>query len=396
MVQLERINLYVEKVDIIERFCLFDFISDREFLYFRNRGDVTEEMTVSVRTPTMLLVQKFELPQISFSEGDIVSIDAKVMLKLQFTYNQGTNVIAFEINSDNNVRSLLNNISVIRYGRRMYEHLSGTHPCNPCSLNNLNGQANIEVIDVGQGSWNRISSGSFDTIFDCGCSMFYSRAKCTEIIQQRGGIPRLGKRTTLIISHWDIDHYNLLCALEDYDLENFCCVFVPDMLISLTSKHVFKRLFDNCQYLNVIEEKRGKSTGLAKVYEGDYFIVWSGFRCKNINKSGLALGIHGDKDMFIFSADHTYKQLWDVMYNDLISIDSDMRMNFVVPHHGGNAGAIGTKKPICAGKAIVSTGKNNYRHPQEGVRRYLCDRMDFEWIRTDWERDDIKYSVTLA
>ena len=54
-----------------------------------------------------------------------------------------------------------------------------------------------------------ISGEYCDTVFDCGASIFYSRNYCRNLIDNNSGLPRRHIRTSLIISHWDVDHYNL-------------------------------------------------------------------------------------------------------------------------------------------------------------------------------------------
>ena len=66
-------------------------------------------------------------------------------------------------------------------------------------------------------------------------------------------------------------------------------------------------------------------------------------------------------------------------------------LNIVVPHHGGYCGKAKIKIPfpLKTGLAVISVGKNSYKHPNQScIDAYTT--MGFEVERTDWERKNIK------
>ena len=52
-------------------------------------------------------------------------------------------------------------------------------------------------------------------LFDFGASILSSKVDHKAIIDQHTDIFEKGKELYLVISHWDADHYNLLCLLGD-------------------------------------------------------------------------------------------------------------------------------------------------------------------------------------
>ena len=102
--------------------------------------------------------------------------------------------------------------------------------------------------------------------------------------------------------------------------------------------------------------------------------------------------VKGDCDAVILSADHSNYQIWDCIY-PLSVQGACSKMNIVVPHHGGDCGKINVKYlSEQAGVAVVSVGKNGYKHPQQKtIDTY--NNFGFEIKRTDWERTDIVIHV---
>lgn len=85
----------------------------------------------------------------------------------------------------------------------------------PCALSGLSENFNIIVWDVGQGNTNCISDEHNLTIFDFGSSIYYSKEKQKTIVNEHIDFINMHDRISLVISHWDIDHYNLLCSVSD-------------------------------------------------------------------------------------------------------------------------------------------------------------------------------------
>ncbi len=251
----------------------------------------------------------------------------------------------------------------------------------------------ICVADVGQGSTNFIKNGTNLTIFDFGTSIYAKKIDMHNIISMHSPYFINSCKIFLVISHWDCDHYNLLTAVDDKFLKNIFCAYIPDKYITLTSKNVVNRLTCNCKKIVFFSSpvKKGKKSGMQSIFKSKSYEFFIGEKDNKKNKSGLALVVYGSHSSIVFSADHTNYQIWNCMYPN---IEKKSVFHIVIPHHGGNCGKIMTKSiyPEKAGKAIVSVGKNFYRHPsQKTLDMYLT--LGFEVIRTDWERHDVIISL---
>ncbi len=182
----------------------------------------------------------------------------------------------------------------------------------PCTLESLSDEIKIEVVDVGQGSTNLIQSNKRLTIFDFGASIFASKTELKRIADKIAYKFDVSSKPSLIISHWDCDHYNLLTVLDDTWLSTLCCVFFSAEVISLTSKQVVKRLLNNCNYICTFKSsslKKG-TTGIVPIISSNNYVLYIGGKSKSTNKSGLALVIKSTTDITILGADHNNKQIW--------------------------------------------------------------------------------------
>lgn len=404
------IHLYVEKFDRYENFILLDFVSDSEFLNFAKQLDysINKQQYFS----SMLLLDQVALKEGPFpKEGAVYKVPMAFLLELRGNYSfysEGQSAVfafKYEGNPVNSVRDrqdlprlFQQEVSALPFTY----NLSSTWKGAPCGAESLNQDIEVVVKQVGQGSWNEIKSqGRCRVVFDLGGSIFYSKDEVKALL----GNDPFKDNPTLIISHWDIDHYNLLAVASDDDLKKLCCIYVPSESISRTSKQMAKRLEKNCQYLCAIESlstrKLKRRVSLNVEYQGAQYVLMAGEASKNKNLSGLALIVWNNNSCMFFCADHSYQQVFQDMKTAFSEATKKLiakkamlggghACHMVVPHHGGNAGKINNSYFFeVPGKALVSTGKNNYGHPFECVRTEMCD-MGFQWIRVDFSKGDIK------
>ena len=78
------INLYVEKY--VEGTLLLDFITEKDFLYFKYRGEEIESITVDSYTPSMLLIHNVNIKEIH--EGDIIAIPKCFLIEIGYMERQ--------------------------------------------------------------------------------------------------------------------------------------------------------------------------------------------------------------------------------------------------------------------------------------------------------------------
>lgn len=403
-------RLYVEDYNRFTGELWLDFVDANEFNYFNYLGDtVSEEKLYSYR-PSMIYVHSIK-NDVRFRNGNVLVVPMKRLLDLkmlQFQTNDKPQELPLIVNMTVSGETFfhvldLDSISVSKKNvghtedyldEAIKRQLNTSWNGNPCNLENLTSDFVVKVWDVGQGNTNSISDGNQLTIFDMGCSKNYTEKEYRKIWKCHADYINAHNSPTLIISHWDVDHCNLLCSADDDFFTNLCCAFVPSNYYpTLTSKQILYRMTKLCHCVKSIapikkKVQRGKNH-LHSIFQGPHYTLYSGESCKSKNNSGLALRVFGQDVSVFLTADHSNAQVWGDMYQDY----SNNELNIVVPHHGSaNCGRLSIPQSSNYNRAVISVGKNNYKHPQQGViDKYTA--AGFEVLRTDWERDDIDIVV---
>lgn len=387
MLDIKKVHLYVEKINKYQGIMLLDFIYEREFLYIKYKGDVTDNKRMNINEPSMLLVHNIEFKNKKINEGDVIVLetDTKDFFKEFCSYNQDIDesaTICFNINLNDDF-----DYSKLRYviedGKKFIINKESTNFCGQGALENIGATSLVCVRDVGESNCNMIFDEKNCVLFDCGASIFYSD-KSLKLVKDKNDKITDGKITTLIISHWHIDHCNILKMYEDKDIKHFCCVFVPNNNVSLTSKNILKKLKRHCSCVNVVGPSKIKKH-LEIVYSGMNCCLWTAENKKSLNSTGLSLCFFGENSVCFFPADHSYEQLWEMYFSG--PLFKSLEVNVIVPHHGGNGGKMKTIG-LNAKKAVVSVGKNNYFHPNNESLKYLLS-LGFKLKRTDYDGDCI-------
>ena len=80
----EKVHLYVEKYSRRYGEILLDFLSEKEFLYFRSNGQIESNMHLSSEEhePTMLLIHNFEAPNTNIREGGMITTDMRRLIEI--------------------------------------------------------------------------------------------------------------------------------------------------------------------------------------------------------------------------------------------------------------------------------------------------------------------------
>jgi beta-lactamase superfamily II metal-dependent hydrolase len=384
-------RFYVEKYDKYEKFILLDFIYEEDFYAFcESISKIVDIVKQDLYWSSMILINNISLNNIK--EGQILFIDDSVILNLREYINDIFNVkksstatvfISFKSNKQfesNFIVEQPKNDDYDVYTDNTYWHNT------PCSLLRVPNQ--VTVFDVGQGSWNKISSDDTVTYFDMGASVYYSYDKLRTLLDLNF---KKNIKTSVIISHWDIDHYNLLNVMTDDELKSICCIFIPNKSISLTSKKIAKKLLTVCSYVVTIEEskmrKRSRFISMDEVFSNKSFKLFTGESSSSKNKSGLLLVLFGKQENVVLSADHSNYQVFNDVYDSFDNLLKSKPTNIIVPHHGGNAGSFkNIVHVVNPNRAIVSTGKNNYGHPFNNTRMFYTSE-NFIWMVTEYEND---------
>jgi beta-lactamase superfamily II metal-dependent hydrolase len=241
-----------------------------------------------------------------------------------------------------------------------------------------NSKIEVSIYDVGQGNWNEILfNEEFLIVYDLGASSSqifnktYNRVALPQ--NRRFTINSIleddySLKKVLIISHWDIDHYNGIFEIDDEIIKSFSLCIVPKRLENDTMRRAFKKLTANNSNVYSIEMNpkgtgAGATSRLTPLYSSDLLKIYKGTNCSDRNKRGLLLSLHVNNTDFIFPADHHYNQI----NTFIIPNCTNDELNIVVPHHGGHANDLGLISSWTNCKhSIISSGAK-YGHPFKKV-----------------------------
>ncbi len=228
------------------------------------------------------------------------------------------------------------------------------------------------VYDVGQGNWNEVVlDGQAVLVYDLGCT--YTATPDEMSSKLRIAVQRyLTDKPILVLSHWDLDHYALLKAIENPEsLFSFALVRTPPP--TLTARMIFSRLR---QKLGVRFSSTGGATlprqkpNPLELYTrfSQQLFIYRARQNSSRNMSGFVCVVRTSESIAILPADHHYDQIKQY----LCDRESKKNEYLVVPHHGGHAGKLVLPE---IGKlnrqAIVSVGTNGYNHPRDTVMAAL-------------------------
>ena len=402
--RIERAHLYIEKYSKQSHELLLDFVREDEFIFFRNRGDYTPNMHLQMNQfePTMLLIHDC-VPTQKMQEGNMLTVAMDKLIELasavwfadydsQESIQSRAAMLFLEVDDGSEFAKLIDNEETIithDIPNDLYYHLEPSWKGSPCALERLENEYELRIWDVGQGSTNSISDRDGLTLFDFGASIHYSKQRREAIIRKHDSLLRGQKQISLVISHWDCDHINLLCEVEDAFMQRICCVFYPPGILSLTAKQIAMRIRRNCRYRVEIHPRARvvwNKCGIQRVHIGNTYILYTGETSTDQNQSGLLLAVSSKNTMALLTADHTNYQVWNIMFKDVAA--QDKCLHVVGPHHGGNCGRTAVRTVTFPGKAVVSVGSNAYGHPAPAsVMAYR--RARYRLVRTDITGDDV-------
>lgn len=216
----------------------------------------------------------------------------------------------------------------------------------------------IEVLNVGQGNCEFISTNSKNILFDVGFTKSESHDDCkfdrakTIINNFDGGI--------VIISHTDIDHILGVIYLNDEAINNSIWIFpkIDEKYYTNSAKSLLIYLCEN---------NSNNTFFLEKDVVSGYIRLFRGSNCNNsettyINSSGILLNYENNDCKILLTGDCPYSSILEQFRKQYDFL--------VVPHHGYEVGCLqiingflGKNTNNCF--AIVSVGKNNYSHPNQ-------------------------------
>jgi beta-lactamase superfamily II metal-dependent hydrolase len=246
-----------------------------------------------------------------------------------------------------------------------------------CIESNFNG-TKLVAMKVGQGNWNEIHfNDGHNIIFDLGVSNKFDIRR-TNIVIRSSKIFRILddkmslEKTTIIISHWDVDHYQAIFQIGDDDLKKIRKIIYPSDPPSQTAKRAFSNKIEKNFKGRMLEISpaiskggKGSTSVLHCIFKKQGISLFKGTKSSNRNKSGLSLCVWTNSAIAILPADHHYDQINKFI---LEQVPKNLKTFLIVPHHGGNAGDYKLIQKIRIPEvAILSVGKNPYKHPLKEV-----------------------------
>ena len=393
----EGILVYIESFNKQAGTVLMDFIDSNEFNAFNSRLNFNN----NVGNASMILVKNYFQKKIQENTIYLIKNETIDLLFQKQSINFGNNnidsfVIGYEITLDTSIENLFKK-SI--YMSQLDLFLKGIRSFRTSNINELSisvkGNVKANIRNVGQGNWNELITDNLTSIvFDIGAPINAKKEEVLLIINNREFIYQENK-PILLISHWDIDHYHALVAMEDKTLASFSYVIFRDYRPTLTSRIIFGRFERNLERNKIISlssEPKVKGKAILKLLspENSQILIFNASEHKDRNRNGIVLLIRTANSSIIFSGDVYYYQLSEYVLNH---INYDHNHYLVVPHHGGNAGKfIYELKQAKPNDAIISVGTNTYKHPSQQNRDKLRE-MGFKKIKLTSEIKDIEVNL---
>lgn len=394
------ILVYIESFNREKGIVIFDFIDSNEYSAFARLSNSENE----IEKPSMVLLKNYRLRKIM--EDTIYSIKGQMIEKwleqniieseAENSFSLGFTITLLENQQDDQIFGQGVAIKKDTLGLGFYTWGSGNKNNLPILLGA--GKLSAVVRNVGQGNWNEIKvNDKIKIVFDIGAPIRASKLEIHDIIGDKN-IQYSEMKPGLILSHWDMDHYHCLLGMSNKELENFSFFICRDKVPNLTSRKVFNSISDaigrnNIYTIEAIDKipKRGPVKLFPISDTTNQLVLYNAEEHKNRNISGLALSLKSKNNSIIFPGDCHYHQ---ISRDILPHINYSHQHNIIVPHHGGTAGEYIYKLPshVSAGKAVVSVGENNYRHPKAPYLKALKESK-FKIIQTQIEQDDIRIDL---
>ena len=279
---------------------------------------------------------------------------------------------------------------------------------NPIIQSFPKGKLKLQVNNVGQGNWNEIKVGNkARVVYDLGTyKEKKSRDPYVEALIKKHPYDR---KPTLVLSHWDRDHYNILIFMTQSEIGQFSQLIVTSTLPSLTPFNILNKIVkDTRVHLSLIDNNFNYNKGLLKnVDDGNKQLKL--FVCPlkmsnskfDTNLSGLLLDVDSEDKNILLTGDCSYPQANKAIKKSYAIITHSKDHYLVIPHHGGGHNPEYQLPNFCTLKtAILSVDeykrdkygnitRNKYGHPTIEVEYHFIKSHRCKLMRTDYANEDI-------
>lgn len=267
----------------------------------------------------------------------------------------------------------------------------------------------LKVNKVGRGNWNEIVvDEKTEVVYDIGT--FIEKKSRDHYVD---GLIRNHQYSyhepTLIISHWDLDHYNVFLFMSNYEREQFSQMIVTSSLPSLTPFRLLQEVMKNTKVKLSLVDNNSKMLTAPVNYIDVNNPALKLFVCPmkknaskfNTNESGLLLDVDVEDKNILLTGDCTYAQASDALQQSYSQISQDKDHYLVIPHHGGGHHPKYQLPACCKLKtAILSVDelkkdktnmvvRHRYGHPTIEVVYHFIKEHNCKLLRTDYANEDI-------
>jgi beta-lactamase superfamily II metal-dependent hydrolase len=389
----EELFFYVEKFQKQDGIVLMDFIDSNEFGSF----DVITQLNYNwERRPTMIEVRNYKGR--SLREGVTYRMTRETILRLanRLQILEESLIIGFRIQLDSDDGEIFGPSKNFTLTEQFWRFGLGAGDTLPDQQQLPISADQVIVRNVGQGSWNEIAShGDVKLVFDIGTLWSTKASDIIRLISNRN-LEYQRTKPSLILSHWDVDHYHFLLGLEDATIKSFDRFITRTDPPTLTARKAAGRfrilnptaLIEVAPLAPPATMKNSTALGHSYLTTNRDYILFNSYKNPSRNKCALGLTIRKNSKAVIFSGDYDYSQVSNHIL-PLLNFKCDHYL--VVPHHGGKAGKFiyNHSRLNKLQEAVISVGKNPYKpqHPHSNNVTQLR-ATGFSVIRTDYKGTD--------
>jgi len=238
---------------------------------------------------------------------------------------------------------------------------------------NPHGAVELTVVECGHANWNEIATPNDRLLYDVGASRWFTKAEVRNIVDRRK-IADESRPVSVVISHWDIDHYHALLAFNPQELAKLRLVVTPSQVPdTATYRRVSALLANQKRNIPMVacepEPRPGHSREivLRKRWQKGIFTLFRATPGRSRNQTGIVLGVQGKEKVAILTGDHHYQKVLAAVRTTSLA---NQPCVLVTPHHGGLAGDPSAAAWLSVFPTLttpISCGANSYGHPAAAV-----------------------------
>lgn len=219
------------------------------------------------------------------------------------------------------------------------------------------------VVNCGQGNWNEILTPKTRLIFDVGACRTYNENQVLALVASRN-IATEKRKVTIVLSHWDIDHYQALLKFSKAEIAVIDQIYAPDLLPDThTQKNVQKMFNGKITCIPAANKANaGNKINLIQTTHQPPFRILRATRGNSTNQSGIVVFVDGPTKTALLTGDHHYSKILTAANN----LTTSCAAVLVVPHHGGKGGPLDQgawNAKFTSLDAPISVGNNPWGHP---------------------------------